>query len=692
LLIGVTSFFRDPTAWNALRDQVLPALVKARRDETIRAWVVGCSTGEEAYSLAIVIKEALDALRGSNVRVQVFATDLDRDAVARARLGLYPTNIMSDVSPERLRRFFTKDERGYRVSKEIREVVMFAPQNVLTDPPFTKLDIIVCRNLLIYFTQELQKKLIPLFHYALNPGGALFLGTAEAIGNYAQLFKSETAKARIYRRLKPARPPAIDFPTSFMMRPPKADGARNDAAPAASNVQALVERILAEDRYASAGVLTSDKGDIVFVSGRTGKYLEAPSGRANWNVLAMAREDIKHAVALVLSSATRNEGPALIRDVELRSGGTSTYVDISAEKLRNPEPIRGKILVVFRPAARDRPSAKRSKKKRSSGLEDELRRTRLETTSLRERMQSSEEDLTTANEELQTTNEELQSTNEELQSTNEELTTSKEELQSLNEELQTVNHELQSKVDELSRSNNDMNNLLNSTDVATLFLDNQLRVRRFTTQTSKLIKLIPGDTGRPITDIAMNIEYPTLADDAREVLRTLVSHETLVRARDGRWFSVRMLPYRTLDDVIDGVVITFTDATTTKQLEANLREQTDQLRQLAESLPNLVFGCLPSGECDFLSTQWVGYTGVAAANQLGRRWLEQVHEEDREALGREWTGALKRGTMLNAAARIRKADGTFRWFKIRAAPIQDDQGRLIRWYGSCTDVDDLKRT
>ena len=438
LLIGATSFFRDPAAWEQLREQAISPLIRSQpASHALRAWVPGCSSGEEAYSLAIVFKEALEQVkpRGS-LTLQIFATDLDRDAIDKARQGLFPYNIAADVSPERLGRFFDKEEHGYRVRKEIREMVIFAPQNLIMDPPFTKLEILSCRNLLIYLAPEVQKKLFPLFHYSLNPGGTLFLGSAETIGGATHLFAALDAKAKLFRRS-----------ASAAQLEPKAQG-RFRKTPAHSPRLAELER-------------------------------------------------------------------------ELQQG--------------------------------------------------------------REELQTTREEMQTSQEELKSTNEELQSANEELQSTNEELTTSKEEMQSLNEELQTVNTELQARVDDLSLANSDMKNLLNSTDIATLFLDNDLHVRRFTTQATKIIRLIPGDVGRPITDLASDLRYPDLAKDAQEVLRTLVLAEKAITARDGRWFTVRIMPYRTLDNRIDGVVITFTDITAAKKVEAELRhEQTGLEKRIAE--------------------------------------------------------------------------------------------------------------
>jgi two-component system CheB/CheR fusion protein len=369
------------------------------------------------------------------------------------------------------------------------------------------------------------------------------------------------------------------------------------------------------------------------------------------------------------------------------NGGTQT-VDLTVQKLTEPRELRGTVMVVMTdvappPATKPVRSRRISEPRRIAELDQELQRAREEVQTTREEMQTSQE-------ELKSTNEELQSTNEELQSTNEELTTSKEEMQSLNEELQTVNHELQSKVDELSRSNNDMKNLLNSTDIATLFLDGELRVRRFTTPTAKIIKLIPGDAGRPITDIVSDLEYGDLADDAREVLRTLVYKEKPVATRDGRWFAVRIMPYRTLENVIDGVVITFTDASASRALEIALREQTNQLRQMADVLPSLVWGCRPDGTCDYLSGQWVEYTGVPDTEQLGFGWLEQVHAEDRERVRDAWRAAVKSGSQFDLEFRLRSARGEYHWFRARSVPIRDSAGHILKWYGANTDIEDLK--
>jgi len=574
LLIGVTSFFRDPEAWKALKEKALPELFDSIPvSRPLKAWVVGCSTGEEAYSLAITFREVMEEMKKPTRRaaLQIFATDIDRDAIERARQGVFPDNIIADVSPERLSRFFIKDERGYRVRKEVRDMVVFAEQNVIMDPPFTKLDILTCRNLLIYLTPEVQKKILPLFHYSLNPGGILFFGNAETIGTFTDLFASLEAKARLYKKLPSAvRMEPIDFPTSFVQIP------MGKILPAeiprrTVNLQMLADRLILE-RHSPAAVLTNDKGDILYIDGRTGKYLEPAAGKANWNIFAMAREGLRYELTGVFRKALLQKDEVVLRNVDVKTNGSTQTVDVTVQAIHRPEDLKGTVITVFRevPALpqskiKDKAHGPASRSAREPVLEATIQE-------LREELQSTREEMQTSQEEAKSANEELQSTNEELQSTNEELTTSKEELQSLNEELQTVNAELQAKVDALTWAENDWENLLNSMDIATLFLDNDLQVRRFTARTIKLIKLIPGDVGRPITDLATDLDYPDMAADAKKVLETLVFVEREVSTRAGTWLAARIMPYRTRDNRIDGVVVTFTDISVAKDLEARLTE------------------------------------------------------------------------------------------------------------------------
>jgi chemotaxis methyl-accepting protein methylase len=579
LLIGVTSFFRDPGAWEKLQETVIPALFAGKPEGGhFRAWVAGCSTGEEAYSLAIAFQEAFSRQNSANTySLQVFATDLDELAINQARQGLYPENIVADVSSERLQHYFVKDEGGgYRVGRQIREMVTLAPQNMISDPPFTKVDILVCRNVLIYLTPELQKKLLPLFYYALNPGGYLFLGSAESTSSHAELFATIDSKWRIYQRIGSS---AGIAPSLFALALPAHYGPASSKAgigEVPANLQQAVERLLLQ-RHTPAAVLINDKGDILYISGRTGKYLEPAAGKANWNIYAMAREGLRQALTGIFQVATSQpaEGTLVVRGLRIKTNGDFQSVDLSVQAIHEPEILRGQFLLVFSDIAPVPEASANSRVGAPARRSAYVRQLEQETDALRRDLQRTREAMQASQEELRSAYEEQQSINEELQSTNEELTTSKEEMQSVNEELQTVNAELQVKVKELSLVNNDMKNLLNSTEIATLFLDDDLRVRRFTSQASKLIKLIPSDLGRPITDIASELIYPAFTEDVADVLQTLVFTEREVAAQDGRWFVARIMPYRTMENRIDGVVITFVDITAAKRLEAELRRKID---------------------------------------------------------------------------------------------------------------------
>jgi two-component system, chemotaxis family, CheB/CheR fusion protein len=581
LLIGVTSFFRDSAVWDKLKDNTIPSLINDLPDGYVmRAWIPGCSTGEEAYSLAIVFREAMEIVKShKNISLQIFATDLDNDAVEIARRGSFAKNISADVSQERLNRFFTVDGEGYRVNSTIRDMVVFAPQNVIKDPPFTKLDLLSCRNMLIYMETELQKKLMGLFNYSLNPGGILILGSAETIGNHKEGFEELDPKLKIYRRtVTLLNSELIDFPSSFYA--PKVMSAEKKISPkAVENIQAIANQILLQ-RYAPASLLVNDKGDILYITGRTGKYLEPVAGKANWNIHAMAREGLQQALPGAFRKAMQTYEPIILHNIKIGTNGGTVYTDVTIQRIESPDSIKGMVLLVFadtpvvnEPEVVETAKGTNKSTGRQKELELELRRSYEDLQSLREEMQTSQE-------ELKSTNEELQSTNEELQSTNEELMTSKEEMQSLNEELQTVNVELQSKISDFVRANDDMKNLLNSTEIATLFLDKELNIRRYTDQVTNIFKLRIADIGRPFTDLVTHLKYPDIEVHARQVIRNLIFVETATQTHDGRWFNVRIMPYRTTDDRIDGLVITFIDITFAKKLEIELKETREELQKI----------------------------------------------------------------------------------------------------------------
>ncbi|MBN1926563.1 MAG: PAS domain-containing protein [Prolixibacteraceae bacterium] len=580
MLIGVTSFFRDPVVWEKLKETILPDLFNVLPNGyMLRAWIAGCSTGEEAYSLAIIFKEALEMVKKEkNLTLQIFATDIDNDAIDKARKGFFSPNIVSDVSPERISRFFTKAQDGFHVNEAIREMVIFAPHNVIKDPPFTKLDLICCRNLLIYIEAELQKKLINLFHYSLNAGGIMLLGSAENENSPSGQFIPIDTKLKLYKRSTAnTTPELLNFPRSLTHSKRKT---LNDMNPSKvnDNIQTLVDQLLLQ-RFAPAGVLINTEGDILYISGRTGKYLEPAAGKVNWNIYAMSREGLSNELPGAIRKAKQNYEPIKLHHIKIGTNGGTQIVDVTLQQIEKPDAIKGAIIIVFSDVADIQKTTTPKTKNASQSLTIREQELETELQQVKDELQFTYEDMQTAQEELKSTNEELQSTNEELQSTNEELTTSKEEMQSLNEELQTVNIELQSKINDYMVANNDMKNLLNSTDIATLFLDRELKIRRFTDQLTKLFKLRQTDINRPFTDLVTDLQYPEMTSHAKEVLRTLVFKETSISTNDQRWFSVRIMPYRTTEDRIDGLVITFIDISEAKKLESELNKTIAILRE-----------------------------------------------------------------------------------------------------------------
>jgi two-component system CheB/CheR fusion protein len=596
LMIGVTNFFRDEKVWEKLGLEIIPAYIeKQSKNIILRAWVTGCSTGEEAYSLAIIFKEAVEKIHPpNNISLQIFATDLDHDAIETARKGLFPVNIEADVSARRLARFFSKSEEGYRISGEIREMVVFAQHNLIMHPPFINIDILSCRNLLIYLDSDLQKKILGLFYFSLNNDGIMVLGSSETLGTMSNAFELSDSKLKIYRRADNAvLPDLINFPSSFSRTKPEVIE-KPENKTSQSNIQTLADQLILQ-QFSPPGVLVNDNGDILYISGRTGKYLEPAAGKANLNIFSMLREGLRNEFHIAFLQVLAKKGSMVLYNLKVGSNGNSQTLNVSIQYIDKPGLLKGTIMVIFSdlPEVKEiktqaKTRSKSSKSARESELEKELQYSH-------EEMQSTMEEMQTSQEELKSTNEELQSANEELQSANEELTSSKEEMQSLNEELQTLNAELLAKVEDFARVDNDMKNLLNSTDIATLFLDKELNIRRFTIQATKIFKLIKSDIGRPFTDQVSDLTYPEMADDAKEVLRTLAFIEKQIPGKNGKWFSIRLMPYRTFDDRIDGLVITFIDITDLKQAEEKNTETLEMKTLLLNVSTDVVI---------MLSTDW----------------------------------------------------------------------------------------
>ena len=581
LLIGVTNFFRDAPAFETLAAEALPRLIAPRvPGDPVRVWVPGCSTGEEAYSIAILLQELAGSVK-RNVSPQVFATDIDAEAVERARAGVYPDSISADVSPERLERFFVRDGGTYRVAKTVRDCLVFAKQDVIKDPPFTRVDLISCRNLLIYLDGELQRKLMPLFDYALNSDGYLFLGSSETVGEAADLFAPVDKKWKLYQRRGTVTPRQL-LTTAMPPRGATGDDRRPElrAVPLRLRVRDLAERTLL-DKHAPACVVINAEGDVLYIHGHTGRYLEPPAGEPSGNLLKMARQGLRLELAAGIRKALTQKEALRYERLRVKTDGGTSLVNLIIEPMSGPDAVKGVLLVLFEDAPAENAARNATATEPIADREQRIADLDRELSAKEEYLRSTVEELETSNEELKSTSEEMQSTNEELQSTNEEMETSREELQSVNEELVTVNSELQQKILELSRANNDMNNMLAGTGIGTLFVDTQLLISRFTSAITVILGLIPTDIGRPLSDIA-----PHLKGDAdvlgavSTVLDTLAPVEAQVESSDGRIFQMRVQPYRTLDNVIEGAVLTFVDISARTKLEA---ERDELARTVAEA-------------------------------------------------------------------------------------------------------------
>jgi two-component system, chemotaxis family, CheB/CheR fusion protein len=580
LTINVTGFFRDPEAWSTLSNKVIAPLVRERpTDSSIRVWVPGCSTGEEAYSMAMLIVEHADAVN-KTFDLKVFATDVAEGVLAPARAGIYPASISQDVTPELLERWFEPENDTYFISKALRDTITFAPQNLLQDPPFSRLDLVSCRNLLIYLEPDIQKRLLGLFHFALREGGHLFLGSAETISGQEDLFQAVSTKWRIYRRLGPTRHDVADFPLIEPIDAPLAAGAeRVTSAPPRPSAGELMDRALLE-RYAPASALIDRHFRVHYLRGPTEDYLRPPSGEPSYNLISMAREGLPSALRAAVRRAIE-QGQETTSEARVRRSRTLHPVRFVVAPLRLGRDDEARPLLVSFFEREPKPDAGAP-----AGAGEQVDESHLQADldATREDLRLTVEQMEAANEELKASNEEIRSINEELQASNEELETSKEELQSLNEELNTVNSQLQAKVGELEARTDDLNNLLNSSDVATLFLDRSLCIRWFTPSMSALLELLPRDIGRPIAHFAQRFRGGDLLEDARRVLDRLLPSDAEIVDDLGRWYIRHILPYRTANDRIDGVVITFTEITERKRREREVQDAKEFAEAIVEAV------------------------------------------------------------------------------------------------------------
>lgn len=688
MLIGVTQFFRDAEAFRVFEDAVVPALLARRTaGQALRIWVPGCSSGEEAFSIAMVLLEHLDVPATPQV-LQVFATDIDSRAITVARTSVYPASSIADLPAERLARHFTPEADGnaYRIRKDLRDLLIFSEHDLTRDPPFSKLDLISCRNLLIYLDATLQKRIIPLFHYALKPGGFLVLGTSESIGEFDHLFSALDRRAKVFRRLddfpnKPRSALGPMFPPAAAHTPPHL---RPAMSPSKSTLRERVERAILHALPVTAALVNA-QGDILYLHGRTGQYLEPAPGEAGIsNIIAMARDGLGRELSLLLAQATTMRKPMALRGLRVKTNGHHALTHVRVAPLDTDTPAGGTplYLVMFEAAAEDEaapagqtvhaPEGEAGTDVRLAALAESLRISQ-------EQVQALHEELESSIEELKSSNEEMQSVNEELQSTNEELETSKEELQSVNEELSTVNAELENKVADLSRANDDMNNLLAGTGIATVFVDHELRILRFTPGVSEIIHLITGDIGRPVSHLASKLEgYDSLVADIQSVLDSLIPKTREVQTRAGRWYAMRIQPYRTMLNVIAGAVVTFVDVSESVRARMALR-QVNELLRLAVVVRD-AFDAITVHDLDGRTLAWnpaaVAMYGWSEDEALGMNIRDRVPPDIRDKVLAELSPAAAAETAAAKPSRRLTRDGRSIEVWVKATALLDADDRV----------------
>ncbi|MHB2018782.1 MAG: chemotaxis protein CheB [Candidatus Xenobia bacterium] len=674
LIINVTSFFRDPEAFESLKRTVFPTLVADRpANQPIRIWIPGCSTGEEVYSLAITAIEFLSEHQ-LPIALQIFATDVNEKPLARARTAIYPDTISTDVSPERLRRFFLKMEGGWQINKTVRDVCIFARQDITHDPPFSHLDLLSCRNVLIYMTPSLQQGVLPIFHYSLRPSGFLLLGSAETVGRFGDLFTLVDKKHKIYAR-KPVATPHIDF------RVGRRDGEpiRNVASPVLpatpQEAQQDVDRLLLE-RFAPPGVLINQDFEVLQFRGRTGPYLEPAPGHPSFNLLKMAKEPLRaelHATlqkARVADAMTRSSPVRTLRD------GHVHLITVEVLPVRPRKNSEATFLCLFLDAAGATTAAVPPETAPPAEPRPEVGELEAELATTRQYLQAIIEEQDATNEELMSANEEIQSANEELQSINEELETAKEELQSTNEELTTVNEEMEERNQELILLNNDLNNLLSSINVPIVIVGPDLRIRRFTPMAQKLLNLISGDVGRPVVDIRHNLELPDLGQFLHQVIDTLIPIERDVQDSAGNWYSMRIRPYKTLDNRIDGAVMVLFEVNDARRSLMDLQ----RLRKLSEALTEMVAAAViivdEHFRCRTVNGIFLDWFRLQEQRPDGVELWTLPHPLFHQAALRSKLEQVTPGTPLDACS-VATPDGTFRVSARMVVPTAGDGLMLI---------------
>ncbi|RYG03607.1 MAG: PAS domain S-box protein [Chitinophagaceae bacterium] len=690
LLISVTNFFRDTRQFHTIETKVIPDIIRGKNfEDKIRIWVAGCATGEEAYSIAMLCAEQLEGVTDAP-KVQIFATDIDESAIAIAREAYYTINDAADVSPERLNRYFTKEGNDYRIRKEIREMVLFATHNFLKDPPFSRLNLITCRNVLIYLNSMAQERVIETFHFALNPGGYLFLGTSESVDGATDLYSTFDRESHVFqsRQVRSRHypvPEIISGPRFTPADPLRKSDLKENRVQEHITFGELHQRLLEE--YAPPSVIVNEDYDIVHMSERAGRYLEMSGGEPTQNILKLVRPGLRLELRTALFQAIQRKTLVETRGLKIAFNDETHSLNIKVRPVLDEQSAtKGFILVIFEPASDDQAPEKiviSANEPVAKRLEEELIR-------LKGQLRTSSDQHEFQAEELKASNEELQAMNEELRSAAEELETSKEELQSINEELRTVNQELKIKIEETSLSSNNLQNLINSADVGTIFLDRNFRIRFFTPPASHLFNLIASDFGRPITDITHKLEYIGLLEDAKTVLEKLVAIEREVKTNDSHYFIMRVLPYRTTEDRIDGVVITFFDITKRRTAELALYQSQAQFQKLTNVLPQLIWIYDHTGSATYFNQRWFEYTGLNPEQSLIGGWQSVLHPEDKQEAIDKWKIAFTNNQAFDYEFRLRNSKGGYCWHIARMLPLKDSGDKVVSWFGSATEIEALK--
>ncbi|RYD36837.1 MAG: PAS domain S-box protein [Verrucomicrobiaceae bacterium] len=711
LLVSVTNFFRDRESFNALESHIPELFRNKKPGDTVRVWCPGCATGEEAYSMAILLMEYARTLETPPV-LQVFACDLNKDAIQTARAGFYPATITADISEERLHSFFKRETNGYRVYPDLREMVLFASHDIIKNAPFSRMDLISCRNLLVYFNEDARARVLEIFNFALRPGGLLFLGSCETADGRDTLFTPLDSHHRIYRQ-RPAERAGLPLPSrlsedaiqrvlsehgrlkapSFILPGRSFTAAGTPALtggtqPAGENVNALDVHFRLLGRFGPPSLVVNADHDVVHLSENAHSFLQFPEGAPTRNLMGLVHPMLRLHLRAGLLRAGETGEPVEIPDrpVDLPAGSKLVNIHILPGGRTAP----GHLLVLFEARTPDTVRAARHQKTQEAlGPEAVVQQLEREVIRLNAELRATVEQYECSAEELKASNEEFQATNEELRSVAEELETSREELQSINEELTTVNSEFRRRAEELVRANSDLHNLMNATRIPTVFLDRKLQLMRYTPSAAPLFNLISSDTGRPITHLRQRIHYPELPTDAQEVLSTLTPVEREIRYED-RWLLARMMPYRTVEDSIAGLVLCFVDITERRNAEGALRESENRLRTLADAVPQIIWTNAGGGKANYFNQRWYEYSGLSFEESVGLGWQAIVHPDDARHSVSLWEKALMEGGVFDCEYRLRSREGHYRWFIARNVPMRNAQGAVAEWFGTATDIHGLK--